>query len=489
MGIRSRYPIALLILLLTSFEAHSAVRKHVNVPPRADVIRNSTYSFQTPYGEAAYYGREFVDRHTAGNRFSSSDRLPPGGGGGGSGSVAVKLKPTVRVTPSAVASKATGLLRVNPAMLAGSAAVGLMLDAIDGVIKDNQVMVPSVQILPPEQSGVLWRSSHGGATQWHSDPMLACHDAVAHQQPVGRLWTVEYINFATTNAQCMGNRYRNGVLEYTDIYNGGIVRNEGSCPDDSYFDPERGACVVHDLGPATDQDFSTMEGVASGFNPGYLRDLIMTSCDGSPNPTGCYDELSSQGPLDGPTSQTTPGETSSVTTTAPDGTTSTTTITTTNKFNYTFGPTYYNYSTTTTTTTVGPGGETTVEEVTDLPLSGDPPDPDDEPSREEDADPTYADTDFPEVEPFYEQKYPDGLEGIWETRKAELLDSPFISFLESFVPSFSGSCPSFSLNINIASWANYGVQNFPSLCYVFDFIKVIMLVTAVFTARALMFGG
>jgi len=106
-----------------------------------------------------------------------------------------------------------------------------------------------------------------------------------------------------------------------------------------------------------------------------------------------------------------------------------------------------------------------------------------------DLDGSFSDTPFPEVDPFYEQKYPDGLEGVWSARKAELEDSAFVEFLGSFVPSFSGSCPGWSVNVNVASWAQFGIHDFQSLCWVFDFVKVVLLVSAAFLCRALIFGG
>ena len=43
--------------------------------------------------------------------------------------------------------------------------------------------------------------------------------------------------------------------------------------------------------------------------------------------------------------------------------------------------------------------------------------------------------------------------------------------------------------MNIASWANYGYQQFGSICYVLDFVKAILMVSALFLCRALIFGG
>ena len=45
------------------------------------------------------------------------------------------------------------------------------------------------------------------------------------------------------------------------------------------------------------------------------------------------------------------------------------------------------------------------------------------------------------------------------------------------------------MSFEIASWASFGTHSFGNQCYVFDFVKVILLVTALFTARAITFGG
>jgi len=138
----------------------------------------------------------------------------------------------------------------------------------------------------------------------------------------------------------------------------------------------------------------------------------------------------------------------------------------------------------TTTTTTDPDGNTTTDTTVDTgPVVGAKPEDD------ADLDGSFTDTPFPEVEPFYEQKYPDGLGGVWAARKAEFEDSAFMDFLGSFVPSFSGSCPAWSFNVNVASWAQFGIHDFQSLCWVFDFVKVVLLVSAAFLCRALIFGG
>ncbi len=135
-------------------------------------------------------------------------------------------------------------------------------------------------------------------------------------------------------------------------------------------------------------------------------------------------------------------------------------------------------------TTTKPDGSTSTETTVD---NGEPIDAGSE-SPQEDFDGDFQDSPFPEVEPFYEQKYPDGLEGVWEGRQAEIDASAFISFLQSFIPNFSGSCPAYGLSFDLG-FANYGSHGFDVGCYVFEFIGVIIMVTALFTARALIFGG
>ena len=141
-------------------------------------------------------------------------------------------------------------------------------------------------------------------------------------------------------------------------------------------------------------------------------------------------------------------------------------------------------TTTTTTTTRDPTGTitgtntTTGETTTTQPGSG-----------TEIADGTFTDTPFPDVGPFYTQKFPGGFKDVWDKNKAAFDSSPFIEFLHSFVPSFSGSCPSWAMSFDIMPYAHFGSRSFGSLCSIFAIVKVIMLVTAMFTCRSLIFGG
>ena len=135
--------------------------------------------------------------------------------------------------------------------------------------------------------------------------------------------------------------------------------------------------------------------------------------------------------LSGPSSVNGP-KTSTTTTTNPDGTTSTTTKDTQTKYEIKYGDNYIDYTETTTTTTTKDGDkteETTTTDTDDVTAEIPP---------EERMRAVVLNAEFPEVKPFYEQKYEDGLEGVWRDKRAEFEDTEFMKFLQGFIPSFSG---------------------------------------------------
>lgn len=101
-----------------------------------------------------------------------------------------------------------------------------------------------------------------------------------------------------------------------------------------------------------------------------------------------------------------------------------------------------------------------------------------------------TDTANPDLPKLYERKYPDGLTGVWAARKAELNSSSLLTLLHTMTPSISGSpgCPQFTIPATIGPLLfGSGYQGPP--CYIWDFCRVIVLLSAAFLARALIFGG
>ncbi len=278
------------------------------------------------------------------------------------------------------------------------------------------------------------------------------------------------------------------------MYNGqylfDVNRFGTTCPVGYSYDGVKGECYgAGSVVPFSDSDWQSLEDVARQVaNSDWTRELMKKSCEGSIAPQKCLDGLADLSPMKGPASQKGPKESTTTTTQNPDGTTSTTTETTQTEYNYNYGDNYYNYTSTTTKTTTK-DGQTTTETTTDAQPPGELPNRNEDDKTDEDWDISFQDSEFPAVTPFYEQKYPEGLAGVWQDARTKVDESHFMAFLQSFIPQFSGSCPSWSMSFEIASWASFGTHSFGNLCYVFDFVKVIILVTALFTARAITFGG
>ncbi len=160
------------------------------------------------------------------------------------------------------------------------------------------------------------------------------------------------------------------------------------------------------------------------------------------------------------TKTTTKTETKNATYSGPNVTTSTTTTTVTNITN--------NVTNITIT-------ETTTETKENDKEQEDPP----------------VDTPLGDIPELYKQKYPDGIAGVLNTKFDELKGTPLFRLPTLLMPSLpsSGSCPSWQLDLNLASWADMGTQTVQAPCWVWDFGKVVVIISALLLARRLIFGG
>lgn len=93
-------------------------------------------------------------------------------------------------------------------------------------------------------------------------------------------------------------------------------------------------------------------------------------------------------------------------------------------------------------------------------------------------------TDGPES--FYDSAYPDGISGVWDNHKAALSQTSFVSAITGLVPSIgsAGVCPSWSIPV----WGG-GTAELQPPCMIWPLLRVIFLITSLFTARSLIFGG
>lgn len=104
---------------------------------------------------------------------------------------------------------------------------------------------------------------------------------------------------------------------------------------------------------------------------------------------------------------------------------------------------------------------------------------------------TVSDSPMPDLPELYEQKYKDGLTGVVTAKIAELKQTPLFQLPSSLMgdlPS-SGQCPSWQLDLNLASWANFGIHSIGADCAIWDFAALVVLISAAILCRALIFGG
>lgn len=101
---------------------------------------------------------------------------------------------------------------------------------------------------------------------------------------------------------------------------------------------------------------------------------------------------------------------------------------------------------------------------------------------------TFTDTDMPPVPELYQQKYPDGISGVWRDHKPDIASTQFWQGIKQMFPNFGGgSCPAWSMSFNLGALGNYGTMPFDVPCWIFQAIGLILMTTAAFTARKIIF--
>lgn len=99
---------------------------------------------------------------------------------------------------------------------------------------------------------------------------------------------------------------------------------------------------------------------------------------------------------------------------------------------------------------------------------------------------------FPDTDGLYEKKYENGIKGVLNARYTQLRESPLFQLANTLAPTNvpnSGACSPFSLSMNIGPGMNFGGGSIEVPCYVWSFIRIVMLISAFLLARRLIFGG
>lgn len=101
-----------------------------------------------------------------------------------------------------------------------------------------------------------------------------------------------------------------------------------------------------------------------------------------------------------------------------------------------------------------------------------------------------VDSPLGDIPKLYTKKYPDGMQGAWNTRSAEMKATPLFGLSALFAPSIAGgTCPSWNLNMNIGPKMNFGNGSISPPCWIWTAIKAMMIITALLISRRLVFGG
>lgn len=125
-----------------------------------------------------------------------------------------------------------------------------------------------------------------------------------------------------------------------------------------------------------------------------------------------------------------------------------------------------------TTVTVNSDGSTSEETKPDEEVS--PP-----------QDPT-----MPERPKLYEQKYKDGIQGVWDKEMAGIHNTPIFQFLKSMNPGLGGSdCPKWTFPSGDFMGLKLAGGDISVPCSVWFALKAIIIVSALLLARRLIFGG
>lgn len=396
----------------------------------------------------------------------------------------------ITIPKAAVKEAIKGTLKANAAAVAMHGAMAGAVAAVGWVMNDDNVLAKKTngEVNNPSEFGWIRDSS----PIQYPNAQSACKAVLTEIQtnyPDAKNPVAKF--YSSDRAGCFVDGYptassKDQVLDYLGRY--------GSCPANTAFNWETGGCsgaVV--LTPVSDSDFDTFDDYVNQQSADFRSKILKEACDGSLAPARCYSALQDAASFlnSGPSTVKGPTISSVSTTKNPDGTTSTTTTTSQTNFDMQYSGDKVSATPSKTTTTKNPDGSITETEEKEDDNSTTVQNPGEEEEGEDplEKDYTFTNPDMPEVPSFYEQKYPDGLKSVWDDNKSRFDNSAFISFMKSFVPSFSGSCPTWGLPMNIMAQASYGYVTFTNICYVFDFVKIVIVATAVFTARKIMFGG
>ena len=227
-------------------------------------------------------------------------------------------------------------------------------------------------------------------------------------------------------------------------------------------------------------DGPSVTSLATVPSPACAAGQVLGTVNGKPTCAASAPEPGASSPTASADPSKSSSATTSTTTTNPDGSTTTTKTTTYQNADGSTGKT-------TTTTVTQPSGAATSSTANE----GDIPNDDSTDEEGEDEGGGIAtNTPLPAKPTLYEPVSSGGFAEVWNEKSAALKSTPVFSFVSSLAPSNlgDGGCPSWSIPTGqVLGITVGGSASIP--CYVWTFIRLVMVISSLLLARRLIFGG
>lgn len=380
---------------------------------------------------------------------------------------ALGLEEFVRYPLSSVGRGLVTVARLNPLGIAGTVAATILLEK--GISVVNGVWTTTT----PGQPASEW----GGGYNYQCTGAPAGPITIAAATQCGNYagWTgLSNVQIVYVSGQWRATAY--STMDPGNVKTIAVFSPLGTCPAGT---TNTGTSCTSAPTSAPSSDGDIQNAIADGLtaNPSRAPDVLKNIYDqGGWVPLDAADQAGWN--ITTPTVEGKP-QVTTTTSTAADGSTLTTTKTTTPKAtvsssgdNVTNNTLTYNITNVTSSVTRNQYGDVVSSST----------------STEDKDSEVFQDAAMPEQPNLYTQKFPDGLAGVWRDNKPDVKATEFYQGVASMFPSFGGGqCPAWTTSFNLGAAGNFGNGSFTVPCWIFQALGLVILATAAFTARKIIF--
>lgn len=436
--LRSRLWLYCLLCVLSVLigSAHASTRKHVSMPSAQSVANN-------PSGQVTRTGNSlFVPGQPLEGEFIpgvDGKKIPVRG-----------IIPTIDFSIPRTITQGKNLLKGGAIGVGVSLGIDWLLSQIDALIDDDGVP-KKMQPSPVPTTGVFWCAGNPQQPCAENSRFSSPHEYFNIVWPAS-VEGMEYFNRRVTVAGSLATavtsarRFSDGYV--WENHSTATSKRFGECPPPLAYNEDFLSCVEMVPGPLTDPDYDLMFDIANQQNAAWLKGLLNDVCANSPSPSRCFEEMKQNSALNGPASV--PGGTTTKTTNSvsPSGVATQTVTTTKNTYNFTYGPTYYDYRKTTqiiTTENGEPKEDTTIEEPVE-------PDQEEMPPEENQEEPVLCTGEGCDGPAYVDQYEPTDVtkEDAIDSYMSRIQSIPIIAAVGGlFSVNVSGSCPVWEVNSSL----------------------------------------